>query len=69
MKQQQIESENEEMVDVNVERTVLGKTSLICINQWNLQTYTIDYSNQDIATLLQQISQKLDLPYESLRLT
>ena len=63
------QSENEEMSDANIVEPVCGKTSIICVNQWSLQTNTVDYSGQDIQTLLKEISQKIDVPIEILRLT
>lgn len=43
--------------------------SIICINQWNLKSFTIDFARQDIPTLVQEIAEKQHLPAETLRLT
>jgi len=63
------QSENEEMSDANITEPVCGKTSIICVNQWSLKTNTVDYFDQDIQTLLKEISRKIDVPIEILRLT
>jgi hypothetical protein len=43
--------------------------SIICINQWNLKSFTIDFARQDIPSLIQEIAEKQHLPPETLRLT
>lgn len=67
-------TENEEMEDLSQTfsqsyNTLNGpKSSILCINQWDLRSFTIDYTKQNVSMLLQQIADKQNLPSETLRI-
>ena len=44
-------------------------SSILCTNQWNMRSFTIDFANQTPTQLLEQIAVKQNIPSSALRLT